>query len=333
MDSSLNDTTNLNSWQSTASLTLGNNYFARARYVDALGFSSDWNAANGGFGIECTDNYKRYRFIVRMKAGTGGRGWGDTNKNGSEGRPGGTGQLSLRSTRPYLLSELPGEIQHLQGVDGTPAGGNAVGYQAANGGNGQGASNSPGGAGGGGGGGAGFSLRMNAEDDFTFMAGVGGGGGGTSFSGCTGGNGASLPGANGSAGGSTPAGTRGEGGVSDTGDPTDPSYNPTPTKGGNASNGAYRRYSSGGGGGWAGGGGARSGGGAENEVAGGGGGASWNRPVGFVFGDTWEVIAVTNGYDASAQQQLAEIDLLLSGSYTIVGTKTAGDRLIRDLAS
>jgi hypothetical protein len=331
VDESLDDSTNLNTWQSTATLTADTTYYARARYIDSAGFQSDWNDV--GSGLPCVTGWSYFRLIVRMKGGTGGRGWGDVDKNGSTGRPGGTGQLSLITTKPYKVVDLLGEIEHQLGTDGTPGGAGAVGYQA-NGGAGQGSSGSAGGAGGAGGGASGFSLRMNAEDDYTFMAGVGGGGGGTSFSGVSGGNGASLPAANGLVGGQTGPSTAGPGGVSDAGDPTDPSYNPTPTNGGNASNGAYRRYSSGGGGGWAGGGGGRSGGGSENECAGGGGGASWNRQVGFVFGDLWEVTQVTSGYDASAQQQLASTSLVdRNTNWTDLGTKTAGTRQIKDIAT
>lgn len=333
VDESLDDSINLNIWQSTATLSADTTYYARARYIDSAGFKSDWNDV--GSGLPCVTGWSYFRLIVRMKGGTGGRGWGDVDKNGSTGRPGGTGQLSLITTKPYKVGDLPGEIEHLQGSDGTPGGTGPVGYQAANGGNGSGSSGSAGGAGGTGGGAAGFSLRMNAEDDFTFMAGVGGGGGGTSSSNYYGGNGASLPSADGSPGRANPAATKGEGGVADTGDPTDPTYNPTPVKGGNSGGSqGYRRYSSGGGGGWAGGEGGRSAGGAEGEVGGGGGGASWNRQVGFVFGDLWEVIQVTSGYDQSAQQQLASTSLVdRNTNWTDLGTKSAGNREIKDIAT
>ena len=263
-----------------------------------------------------------------MKGGQGGKSYYDNQDKGN-GPAGGQGQVTLITTKPIKLADLPGEIQHMNGGGGDLAvSGN--GYQGTRGG---GASIQDNNGGGGGGGGAGFSIRMTSEDPYVFIAGVGGTGGkGCGSSAAEGGRGANLPGANGSNGVRKNSGTGGEGGTMDDGDSMDPTYNPTPTAG--SGGGGNRKYACGGGGGGWGGGKGGIPGGSEQHTTGGGGGASWSRPVGFILGDIWEVTLVNSGYDQNALQQLASTSLVNPGTtWTTLGTQGAGNRPIKDIAS
>lgn len=339
VDSSLDDSANTNTWQSTASLVEGNTYYARARYIDSSGQKSDWNEKSN---LLC-DEYSMYRLIVRIQGGRGGKAYWNNSDKGF-GANGGQGQVYLDMTYP---AKAPvGYVNSGNGGQGDLGAAFGSGFGGANGG----ASTTQIGYGGGGGGGAGgFQMRMSTSDNYTFMAAVGGTGGRGAMDNfqSNGGVGGSLPMSDGGTGTNNcppeRQGTPGYGGKMDYNDPSDPNYNPVPVSG--TATGGQNHFKCGGGGG--GGYGAVADGGIpfdgsngkasgeandDGSATGGGGGASWNRPVGFILGNTWEVKIVNNGYNSNGQE-LQKASLLTPTSFATVGTRPHGNRQISDMGS
>jgi len=341
VDSSYDDTVNKNSWQSTVALTQGNTYYARARYIDSSGQKSDWNEKSS---LLC-DEYKLYRLVVRIQGGKGGKAYWDNNEAG-DGYEGGKGQVYLESMAPSKLADLPGYINSTNGGGADHGAAFGSGFLGARGGSSPTSSGSGGGAGGGAGG---CQMRMSTSDNYTIIAAVGGTGGvganDTSHDSHSG-RGANLPMANGGAGGGNPynnlRGTPGAGGKKDYNDPSDPNYNPVGVNGGGGSPGDRSKAGGGGGAGigaqadggipFDGSGGKGSVGTEDGKTYGAGGGASWNRPVGFVMGDFWEVTLVNNGFNNTAQQIYSSSLVNPGATWTSEGSKGHGTRAIKDIA-
>jgi hypothetical protein len=323
VDESLDDETNVNSWQSTAELTVDETYYVRARYVDSTGYKGGWMELND---LTCAEMFL-WKLAVRIKGGKGGRGaWPGPQL--ADGKEGGKGTVELIAIAP---SQTPvGTVQSGDGGDGG-LGSRGNGFIGANGGTALNNSNADGYGAGGGGGAGGFYVNS------VFVAGVGGtGGNGTrdiNQGPIYGGVGASLPAADGERGKwGDSGGTRGWGGTVDTADVTDPDAAPevvVAEDGGLSSNGSSSAAANGGGGGGWGPGQRGLTPDSSGRTQGGGGGASWTREVGFEF-DGWKVESVTNEYNTTAQQ-LYRATLADPDTWVSVGTAGHGTRDISSI--
>ena len=329
VDESLDDETNVNSWTSTAELTVGDTYHVRARYIDASGYKSGWNQLDN---LVCAELFL-WKLAVRIKGGRGGRaGWAGNSQTLQDGREGGQGTVELVMVNP--AAGPVGTVQSSNGTNASTTASGGGGFLGSNGGNGKNRNNDY--WAGGGGGGGGFIINE------VFVAGVGGSGGNgprdVSQGVILGGQGASLPAADGGTGnwGET-GGTAGEGGTVDEADVTDPTAAPTPGVGQagrqNGSGTTDPQQSSGAGaGGWGGGMSGYTNTNSSGRTQGGGGGASWNREVGFIIDDQWKVESVTNAYTTTAQQ-LYKATLAEPDTWVSVGTAGHGTRSISSLNS